>query len=339
MFPLKSKGRISDSFYMMEDTGWSKHFNISDEQLSKWRQHALTQKESLILWVLKNKKINPRAYEDWAFQKYKIPRLKVTYFQKNKLNKTLLGRRSPSWPDHVLPIKEYKGTLYLTCLHPVSDLKVQGQVQWILSPVEGILLWQKQRLHSTSQNTSLSNVYPLHAPSSQNPSNPILKPSVPKHHTSSPISKETNQNGHFQGVSQEGYKDVLKNLAEYFDQNMILLIKNTVLRPWKWDQSWVKNASVHHVIPLNKPSIFHIVYKTKQKYHGYVIVNPTNDDFFQTWNQGRYPEHVTILPLIQNKKIIGMLLGGTSTKKGKDLSLEQLDILALRAAEKIKLAG
>ena len=147
------------------------------------------------------------------------------------------------------------------------------------------------------------------------------------------ISKPGNTHSPIEDTQEEKniYDDILKSSSELFDQNMILLVKNAILRPWRWDKSWTKQSSTQTMIILNKPSIFQIVYKTKQKYHGYVVVNDINDAFFKTWNEGRYPEHVTILPLIKNKSIKGMLLGATSTKKGELLSLDPFRYSCLRS--------
>ena len=405
---------------------WSEHFKISEQQVLEWKEIASSQKESLILWVLKNKKIDPQAYHQWSFEKYQIPRLKISFFQKNKINKELLGR-CEHWPDHVFPIKEDANkNFYLACLEPVSSFTLPQKIQWILAPIEGILAWKAentpltnlssnnldtqsytedaanpelealnnmysqvdikkgldqvnfsnikvainetpkpQNVTKTTQEpskshsvtkASQSNIQSLHNPkkiasphksvkasqpkqpqpsTSTPPSNLHVLPVEPK--SSAPSSKQPEQTNNRQQNPKEGgtHTEILQSLSEFFDKGMILLLKNAILRPWKWDSTWTQQQSNQNMILLNKPSIFQIVYKTRQKYHGYVVANDINDAFFQAWNYGNYPEHITILPLIVNKSLRGMLLGITSAKKGKSLSLDRLDILALEVSQKM----
>ena len=94
---------------------------------------------------MKNKKINPQEYHQWAFQHYKIPRLKVTFFQKNKINKDLLDRYTEVWPDHVVPIKEWKGTLYLACLEPVPSLQIEQKNPMDISPFGRVTALENRR--------------------------------------------------------------------------------------------------------------------------------------------------------------------------------------------------
>lgn len=440
----------------------NQHFGVSEQQITEWKTASTQQNESLILYVLKNKKINPQEYADWAFKQYKLPRLKIGFFKKHKLDQTLFDRYHNIWPDHVFPIKEWKGVLYLACLEPVENIDLPQESQWVLAPIEGILLFKEsiarkdppdilQTLdepkppadslgldNSLSSNSSSAssvneidfsqmvvrsskpksppesepqkeNKVPLKTPkiekASQKPlfsssllkkkqpasssvplSQPLsvstsklshpsqtsssavkLSPSLNKPISVKPLSKSPTQSpplvknplvnvkkkpslvisnpSHIKDISkanhqhldsqQNVFDEILNCLTKMFDQSMILIFKNTVLKPWKWDKSWSKQPSTHNIILLNKPSIFQIVYKTKQKYHGYVVPNPVNDTFFQTWNQGRYPEHLTLLPLIKKEVIKGILLGMTSKEKGKALSLDKLDLLALESSEKL----
>ena len=439
----------------------NQHF--SERQISEWKATSIQEKESLILWVLKNKKIKSQEYSDWAFKQYQLPRLKMIFFEKHKPNQTLLDRYQNIWPDHVFPIKEWKEVLYLACLEPIKTFSLPQEFQWVLAPIEGLLLFKGNTTkslsdpsdilqmpdeaessahslkadsldlgHSLSLNSSSAPSDSLNAidfnqmtvissePKSQEKNKTPLKttevlktkkasknkdlllsPSVlkkkPSNQSSShssapspqplsipiPNSSHSSQKSsaavnmslnkpislkspsqpsplvkkkpslvtslhlpakdiskadehHLDDQQDQGvFDEILNRLAKIFDQNMILILKNKVLKPWKWDKSWLKQPSTHNIILLNKPSVFRIVYKSNQKYHGYVVPNPTNSDFFQTWNQGVYPEHLTILPLIKDKIIKGMLLSTTSQEKGKNLSLDKLDVLALESSEKL----
>ena len=364
----------------------NQYFNIPESQITEWKETSAQQNESLILWILKNKKIDTKKYEDWSFKYYKIPRLKMSYFQKHTLDQSFFTQYQINWPDHVFPLKKWKGVLYLTCLEPVKDINISEEIQWVLAPIEGILFWKKD-IKSTSNvapNAASSindlnaidlgsiNLSPSKKPvettttplqtsaSAHNKTTtvlkttsmhkPISKPAIPSQKQSLPVIKiksntsQVSESYHKESTTTQGqptqkdiYDVILNRLSVMFDQSMILMFKNSILKPKKWDSSWNKEPSTHNVILLNKPSVFQIVYKTKQKYHGYIAPSTVNDIFFQTWNMGKYPEHLTLLPLIKkNTSVIsGMLLGTASKEKGETLSSDKLDILALEASEKL----
>ncbi len=450
-FPIKCIMNLIESHL-------NQYFGIPSSQIIEWRNASAQESESLILWILKNKKVDTKKYEDWSFKYYKIPRLKMNYFKKHPLDQSLLTQYHITWPDHVFPLKKWKGVLYLACLEPVKEINISEELQWVLAPIEGILSW-KAKIQTTASNVS-NDAHPttnfksidfgsIHLSSSEKPvektASPTQAPTTPpkkdmkdftfdkmsvppprteelektKHTATEKLSenqintvslslfkkKKSNQTHHplnsptdtskasshnniptslkttsihkpipsalpkeqkqplpvikinskpnalqiskihhnegtmkQDHLAQEDIYDVILNrLSVMFDQSMILMFKNSILKPKKWDSSWVKDPSTHNVILLNKPSVFQIVYKTKQKYHGYVAPCAVNDIFFKTWNMGRYPEHLTLLPLIKRNTtaVTGMLLGATSKEKGDSLLLDKLDILALEASQKL----
>ena len=445
-FPIKCIMELIESHL-------NQYFGIQNSQIVEWKNASAQQNESLILWILKNKKIDIKKYEDWSFKYYKIPRLKMSYFEKRKLDQNLLNQYQITWPDHVFPVKKWKDVLYLTCLEPVKEINISEEIQWVLAPVEGILLWKtnvQQTRSSTTNDTppttnfksidfgsinfsssekpvkkttspvqkatsqsgtrdlnlgkidiSLSEskkpeatkqasteeilrnqkntvstslfkkVQPIKTSILNSPVNTSKITSISSHTNSlkstsihKPISRSsthyqeqkilplikinqtsnTSQISHDESTIKQGhpikkdvYDVVLNNLSVIFDQSMILIFRNSILKPERWDKTWNKNPSTHIAILLNKPSVFQIVYKTKQKYHGYVAPSAVNDVFFKTWNLGKYPEHLTLLPLIKKNTtaVAGMLLGATSKEKGESLSLDKLDVLALEASEKL----
>jgi hypothetical protein len=60
---------------------------------------------------------------------------------------------------------------------------------------------------------------------------------------------------------------------------------------------------------LKIPSIFRIVSTTQKPYHGFVSLNDLNEAFFESWNHGQIPDHVTIVPLMDHDLVVGMLMG------------------------------
>lgn len=77
--------------------------------------------------------------------------------------------------------------------------------------------------------------------------------------------------------------------------------------------SWTDTISPRNknieTIALNEPSIFKIVTSTIKSYHGYVVLNETNEKFFDFWNLGQVPGNITMCPIIVKNKIVGFLMG------------------------------
>ncbi|MDG0816669.1 dihydrolipoyllysine-residue succinyltransferase component of 2-oxoglutarate dehydrogenase complex [Bdellovibrio svalbardensis] len=109
----------------------------------------------------------------------------------------------------------------------------------------------------------------------------------------------------------ERVKTTLSEMKTHFEKSMILTLDDleTQATAFAWDENFkgMKDTSVR--VPLKTPSIFNIVAATSKPFHGYVSLNEINEKFFEDWNQGRIPDHVTIAPILINDKLVGMLVG------------------------------
>ena len=93
--------------------------------------------------------------------------------------------------------------------------------------------------------------------------------------------------------------------------------KENILIPWQWNsycqQMRGTQAQEEEKISLKERSVFRVVHRSQQPYHGYIVVSPVNQQFFNQWNGGGVPEHITICPILINKDIYiqmkGMILG------------------------------
>jgi hypothetical protein len=85
--------------------------------------------------------------------------------------------------------------------------------------------------------------------------------------------------------------------------------QETQIVAFAWDENFRDIKDTNMRFPLKTPSIFNIVVSTQKPYHGYVSLNEINERFFDDWNQGRVPDHVTISPLMMGDKLIGLLVG------------------------------
>ncbi|MGE5084764.1 MAG: hypothetical protein ACM3MG_00585 [Bacillota bacterium] len=109
----------------------------------------------------------------------------------------------------------------------------------------------------------------------------------------------------------EKIKKVLSEMKSQFEKSMILTLdeQETQVTAFAWDENFqdIKDTSLR--VPLKTPSIFNIVASTQKPFHGYISLNEINEKFFDDWNNGRIPEHVTISPILLNDKLVGMLVG------------------------------
>jgi hypothetical protein len=70
-----------------------------------------------------------------------------------------------------------------------------------------------------------------------------------------------------------------------------------------------KPDAIKQLLSLDEPSIFRIATRTKLPYHGYVVPSEANEKFFQNWGIKEWPDHVTLAPIKDGKKVLGLLLG------------------------------
>lgn len=103
-----------------------------------------------------------------------------------------------------------------------------------------------------------------------------------------------------------------QQLKTFFKKSMLLAIgdKDQVVKPLLWNSGFLMNTETPITeFPLNVPSFLRIVSTTQKPYHGFVTPNDANDSFFETWNQGEIPDHITVVPFMEGDLIVGMLLG------------------------------
>ncbi len=108
--------------------------------------------------------------------------------------------------------------------------------------------------------------------------------------------------------------DVISSFQElktFFKKSMLLAIgeKDTLVKPILWDSGFDVKTPAAPEFNLKTPSIFKVVSGTQKPYHGYVVPNDLNESFFESWNHGQIPDHVTIVPLMDGDILIGMIMG------------------------------
>jgi hypothetical protein len=124
---------------------------------------------------------------------------------------------------------------------------------------------------------------------------------------------------------------VFKKLEPHFEKSMIVLYTDGEMKPWKWTPTWALQGPPLP-IDLSTPSIFRIAYLSKNPFHGEPVTNPINKAFFDQWNAGALPSHITICPLLVSDSPTGMLLGVTS-KPTNTVSLPTVERLASEVSD------
>ncbi|GEM_PF-1371582 len=134
---------------------------------------------------------------------------------------------------------------------------------------------------------------------------PTLNPVASGHFALDKIKKKNSS------VINEKIKLVLSEMKAYFEKSMILTLDEdeSQLTAFAWDENFKGIKDTSSRFPLKTPSIFNIVAATQKPFHGYISLNEINEKFFEDWNQGKIPDHVTITPIIVNEKVAGMLMG------------------------------
>ncbi|MGZ3804295.1 MAG: hypothetical protein ACXVB4_08810 [Pseudobdellovibrionaceae bacterium] len=101
-------------------------------------------------------------------------------------------------------------------------------------------------------------------------------------------------------------------LKTFFTKSILLAVDNKgqLVKPIVWDKKdFAVQEQQNSCFNLETPSIFRIVSSTQKPYHGFVILNDLNESFFESWNHGQIPDHVTIVPLFEGELVVGMLMG------------------------------
>ncbi|WP_413581600.1 hypothetical protein [Bdellovibrio sp. HCB288] len=134
---------------------------------------------------------------------------------------------------------------------------------------------------------------------------PTMNPVASSHFSLEKIKKKNSN------VLPDKIKRALSEMKTHFAKSMILTLdeQESQVTAFAWDENFqdIKDTSLR--VPLKTPSIFNIVASTQKPFHGYISLNELNEKFFEQWNQGAIPDHVTLTPIVMEEKLVGMLMG------------------------------
>lgn len=324
-------------------------FNLDPISLDKWYQNQIPGR-SLLFWCLKKEKINCDQYLNWAQNYYKLPIINSSFFQKKPdLNMWKELHLFSFWSPEIIPIAKWNNITYIACLEPPENLTLNTSIQFVLTSINNLEIWwnklksidfknsikeeskanilenkQKNKNEADEDNNTYIN--------EENTQNVQFNDNISYMHTVKIDNIEK-----FNDPKQIAY-DKFNIMKKYYNKSMILkIVDSNTLIPWIWDKNWGDKKNNQNMnYPLNHPSIFKIVQKTKKPYHGYIVANEINNTFFNDWNNSQIPEHITICPLIEKEQIIGMILGIGDDKIKYNESLNFMEQISKEISPDIK---
>ena len=284
---------------------WQKQLNLPEEDYTEWKNSS--QKDSLPVWALKNKKLNPDQYMDWATQHYKIPFLKSSFFHDITMNQPLWNRTKnrEDWNETFVPLYEWDKVLFAGCIKPPDKTKDSNTVPVLALPDNLDIFWNKIKNFSESERP-FYNADNLTSPANNNQksssgfflkSTMILNSLINK--TILTQLKTTSEN--------KAYEQVLAISEKYFIGAIIFSYQNNEFKPTEWTESIAGPATP---VKTNEPSIFKMIIKSRSAYHGFIVDNPQHHQFFIPRGFSTLPKHVTLIPVFNSSKnIIGAFMG------------------------------
>lgn len=135
-------------------------------------------------------------------------------------------------------------------------------------------------------------------------------------------------------TTSSAWAGLLGQMEFHFLKYMILLIDGDIAHPWQWSDKFFCGQDPQ-VIPLTTPSPFRVVLRTNKSYHGQVVNTATGEAFFDLWNEGQTPDHLTLAAIQQDDKLMGILLGIGDREANTRHSLLAAEKLAQEIAKMI----
>lgn len=132
---------------------------------------------------------------------------------------------------------------------------------------------------------------------------------------------------------------IFTEMEYHFEKSMVFLKDGEEMKPWRWDGNFQMNSdedSSPNGVQLESASPWRIVMSTQKPYHGYVTPNEINDKFFDAWNNAQAPAHMTLVPVMIEDHVIGMLLGLGEKSADNKNSLQLAEKLAADISQQIR---
>lgn len=132
----------------------------------------------------------------------------------------------------------------------------------------------------------------------------------------------------------------LSTVCRHFTGGIIMMKDaHGAMKPGRFTQPFRTPRKEFGAIKFDEPSIFRIVNRTLLPYHGYVTPAPENDRFFKAFLGGMAPTHITIVPVLANKEMVGMIVGIADSEKSFRHILPIMEALAGQYAKAYQRLG
>lgn len=288
-------------------------------------------------------------YLEWASENYQAPYVDPEFFSQVDLS-ALFKQLGPKfkWSANLIPLDLSDTQLTVGCLIPPADnIDLPYQIQLAIVHPENLKnSWEvlEKYCHVTHSNPShdapsgllidFSNI-PSSTQSFEIPKNientfSNLHTDSAQHTNSQPINSHTSQTGLSKKMSLERHPKNTKRefqectsieeaadlmfvkMQEYYEMQMLLVYQGESFIPWLWSGDF-HPTDVENILAVDllHASIFRIACTSQKPYHGKVIANPTNNEFFRQWFNSKIPSLVSIVPIIIHKKVVGCWFGAT----------------------------
>lgn len=133
---------------------WTDIPSINKEKLKSLKS-SLPAGKSLIRTAIENGILSEsEVFDFYKTQKFSI--LKESFSDPTTITE-LQARYSNIWPDHVVPVGEWDGTLFLACLTPVENFKAPQSHQWIIAKYSQILKLRNEQVNSIVTTETISD--------------------------------------------------------------------------------------------------------------------------------------------------------------------------------------
>jgi hypothetical protein len=286
---------------------------------------------SLLYSAIKNRRIKSQEYLDWAKNNLELTTVRDNFFSKRPLSKNIYDQFKTfyKWNEECLPIYYWNDILYIGCLEVPAFFNQQAHVVFTLCSLESLESYWHQWQNFENNPTVSSEV------SFSDLERTMVVASEPESETLNPINQSLKKLSENYSEAPEGllsmrqyppsvfdilgedHKDQIDKATKalfgkmrlWFKKSMILKINGPTCTPWVWDENFHFTGKKIEAISLEEPSIFRIVWRATNAYHGYVVPNDLNEAFFDEWNQSVIPDHVTIVPIIIHDNTTGLLMG------------------------------
>lgn len=342
---------------MEASKNWAETLNIPQEKLESWRAEA-PEGVPLLIWCLKEGKVEFKDYAAWAKNHYSIPVITSEFFSQYEAPESI---ELEGWSPWMVPVGTWEGLTYVGCVLPPPDPE-EGYVYLLAHPNDlGEVYSQMEKADIEESDSDGPAGLLLNLPSlpSMEPSDKATAspagftlniPSLPSEPESAPppLIPEPQEETIATAVTAIGVKvaEAKEEPKENTSVTQTALVDNKIvkaLKGWWVDAEkifthavlvqvvdselhtvWANGETAKHSpLTINQPSLFRIAMRTQKPYHGFVIENEVHDEFFlKQLEMKAYPSSVTAIALPNEASFIVSYFGFIG-KEGQELSLAE----------------